>query len=140
MDMYNNYQFQHFNVTMSKNSDENDIFGLVKKLRPTWNQSDIIIKRIVAGFLNQAYTCLHKEDLTSQEDGLFIRIHGKNGEAVERLLINREHEIRLLKELNKHKIGAPLLCTFNNGTVLKFIKGNMVRTDIHLGTLCKKTI
>ncbi len=127
--MYSDYNFQHLDITLDTKCQEKDVFTVVQKLRPNWDQSDVQIKRIIAGFMNQTFTVLHKEDMNSQKDGLFVRVNGKNGKAVERLFVNRQHEIRYLKEMNKHKIGAPLLATFNNGIVLKFVKGNIVSVE-----------
>ncbi len=129
MDMYTNYKFQHLDLTLHKKCGEKDVFEIVQKLRPNWKQSEVKIERIVVGFLNRTFSCLHKDDLELQKDGLFVRVNGINREANEKIFIHKEHEIRYLKEMNKHKIGAPLLATFNNGIVLKFMKGNTVSLE-----------
>ncbi len=129
MDIYSNYKFYHLDITLPSNSQENDVYTIVEKLRPKWKRSDVQIERVTGGFLNRTYSCLHKDDLDSQDDGLFVRLNGKNREAVERILIHKEHEIRYVKELNACKIGAPLLATFSNGLVLKLMKGKMLSAE-----------
>ncbi len=49
MDMYENYEFKHLDITMSVKCDEEEVFTIVEKLRPDWRQKDVEIKRIVAG-------------------------------------------------------------------------------------------
>ncbi len=73
MNMYTNYTFQHLGITLPSNSVENDIFTIVEKLRPKWKRDDVKIERIFGGFLNRTFSCLHKNDLQKQEDGLFVR-------------------------------------------------------------------
>ncbi len=125
MGSYSDFSYQHLDITLPVASQENDTFRVVQKIRPQWKQSDVRFVKITGGFLNKTYTCLHKDDPT-QSDGLFIRINGKNREALERIFINKKYEIRYLKEVNKHRLGTPLLATFNNGIILKYVRGNMV--------------
>ena len=83
----------------------------------------------MGGFLNRAYSCFLNDDLNLQKAGLFIRINGPNRKAVERLFIHKDREIRYLQKLNEHEVGPPLYATFNNGLVMKFMKGNMVSAE-----------
>ncbi len=128
MDMHPDYEFQHLDITLATDCMENDIFKIVEKLRPEWNKCDVKIDRVHGGFLNKTFSCLHIEDLESQKDGLFVRVNGGNREALGRIL-PMENEIRYIKEMNKHNIGAPLLASCNNGIVLRFVKGKMVTAE-----------
>ncbi len=127
--MYSNYTFQHLDITLDTDCHENDLFQIVQKLRPEWKQSDITIEKKSGGYLNQVYSCLHNDDLVLQEDGLLVRMNGKNRKAMERVFIHKQHEIRYVKEMNAHKIGAPLLATFNNGLILKLMKGKTLSPE-----------
>ena len=40
-----------------------------------------------------------------KNDGLFIRVNGKGRELLEKIWMRKGHELRYLKEMNKHKIG-----------------------------------
>ena len=56
-------------------------------------------------YVNRCFSCLHKNDLKSQRDGLFIRVNGEGREALEKIWFCKGHALRYLKEMNKHKIG-----------------------------------
>ncbi len=56
-------------------------------------------------YMNRCFSCLHKDDLESQNDGLFIRVNGKDREAVAKIWIRKGHELRYLKEMNRYKTG-----------------------------------
>ncbi len=127
--MYTNYKFQHLDITLAKNCDERDIFTIVKKLRPEWKLSDVKIERIPGGFHNHAFSCLHNNDLKKKDDGLFIRVNGVNREALETIFNMKDYEIPCIQIMNNNKIGAPLLATFNNGLVQKFMKGKVVTLE-----------
>ncbi len=128
MDMHTDYDFRHLDITLDTNSGENDIFKIVKKLRLEWKRCDVKIDRMHGGFLNKTFSCLHIGDYQTKRDGLFVRVNGVNRMALGRI-IPMENEIRYIKEMNKHEIGAPLFASFRNGIVLKFMKGKMVTAE-----------
>ena len=96
MDTISDLTFPHFDITLSTKCKEEDLFKVVQKVKPTWKQSDVKIGRVKNGFLNNTYSCFHKDDIEAQNDGLFIRVNGENRKNVERIFINKELEIRYL--------------------------------------------
>ncbi len=124
MDMDKNYTFQHLDISLDTNCAEDDVFQVVTKIRPEWAKDDVIIKRLSGGYLNKTFSCLHKNDTERQEDGLFVRVNGPNKMTLSRIL-PMGNEITYIKEMNKHGIGAPLMASFNNGIILKFLKGKL---------------
>ncbi len=128
MDMYTDYEFQHLDITLATDCEENDLFQIVQYIRPHWKKAEVEIERIFGGFVNKTFSCLHRDDLNEQKDGLFVRVNSPNRKALSRIL-PMENEIKYIKAMNGHKIGAPLYATFNNGLVLKFMKGKMVTAE-----------
>ena len=96
--------FPYFDIALTTKCKDEDLFTVVHKIKPTWKLSDVKIERVKNGFLNNTYTCLHKDDIETN-DGLFIRVNGENCKNLERIFVDKELEIRYLKELTKHGIG-----------------------------------
>ncbi len=69
MDMYTDYTFQHYDVTMATDCSEDDIMAIVEKLRSSWQRDNVEIKRIIAGFLNRTFICLHKGESCEAKTG-----------------------------------------------------------------------
>ncbi len=84
------------------------------------------IERVKNGFLNNTYTCLHKDDIGTN-DGLFIRVNGENRKNLERIFVNKELEIRYLKELTKHGIGNNFSENAYQRCVIFCVKGKKER-------------
>ncbi len=71
------------------------VYTIVQRVHPDWLENEVIIKRLegTGGFINKTFTCFHRDDVESQNNGLFIRI---NDPGLEGILIDRAAELRYL--------------------------------------------
>ena len=75
MDMFTSYTFQHLDLTLSAECEEDDIFEIAQKLRPDWKQPDVrIIIKMTSGMF---FTCslVHHVMNWPQEDDKSVCIN-----------------------------------------------------------------
>ena len=86
--------YQHYDdVRIELECSESDVYVIVQRIHPDWSMDEVVIKRLEGkgGFINKTYTCFHRDDVESQNNGLFIRI---NDPGMEGIFIDRNAEIR----------------------------------------------
>ena len=90
----NNYP-HYADVRIDLERNESDVYTIVQKIHPDWPENEVVIKRLegTGGFINKTFICFHRDDVESQNDGMFIRV---NDPGLEGILIDRAVELTYL--------------------------------------------
>lgn len=85
-----------------------DIYKIVKLIRPSWEPNSIQFKVFTDGITNQLIGCYES---LKEDEMLLIRIYGKNTE----IMINRQMERFTMQLLHSLSMSPPLYYIFDNG-------------------------
>lgn len=95
---------------------------ILKLIRPDWDLEKIRCKLFTDGITNKLVGLF--DDSRSENDGVLVRIYGKNTEQI----IDRKAEVENFKFLYRAGIAPDLYATFDNGLVYKYIRGETLTT------------
>ena len=78
------------------------------------------VKKLTEGLSNTLFA------VHSPEDGsVIVKIYGGNSD----LIVDRKGEIRFMTYLAQHRMSAPILLTFNNGFIYRYIAGDSIASN-----------
>jgi len=124
----------HLDISVDISAPESVEAGarsVVSHVRPDWSQTSV--KVFSAGVTNKLVGVYDANCEDKYEDMVLVRCYGYKTD----LLIDRDAEIRNMKLMHSHGVGAQLMATFNNGISYEFLKGetltpeSVVRPDIY---------
>ena len=78
------------------------------------------VKKLTDGLSNTLFA-VH----SPEKGSVVVKIYGGNSD----LIVDRQGEIRFMTHLAQHGMSAPILVTFNNGFVYRYISGDSIAAD-----------
>ena len=114
------------NVTLSISNISNEIFPLIKSIRPNWTSLNTRLVTFTEGLCNTILGLFDSRTDADDSDGLVIRIYGAHTE----LYIDRQFEINAMKILSENKIiSQRVLIQFQNGIICEYVSGQPCSTE-----------
>jgi thiamine kinase-like enzyme len=106
------------NVTLS---DSNEIYPLIKSIRPDWTSSNTRLVTFTEGLTNQILGLFDTRTVDNDDsNALIIKIYGAKTE----LFIDRQSEINAMKIFSEHNVFSQhVLIQFNNGIIYEYASG-----------------
>lgn len=109
-------QIESLSITVDPKNNKDDIYEILKLIRPSWEKNSVMFKVFTEGITNQLIGCYqHLEE----DKMVLIRIYGENTERI----IDRQVERLSMQLLHSLDMSPPLFCTFNNGMCYGYLVG-----------------
>ncbi|XP_060869930.1 ethanolamine kinase isoform X2 [Metopolophium dirhodum] len=112
----------HLPIFVEDDAIENGSQIILKLIRPDWDLEKIRYKLFTDGITNKLVGFF--DDSRPEDDGVLVRIYGKNTEQI----IDRKAEFENFKFLYRAGVAPDLYATFDNGMVYKYIRGKTLTT------------
>lgn len=112
----------HLPIFVEDDAIENGSQIILKLIRPDWDLEKIRFKLFTDGITNKLVGLF--DDSRPEDDGVLVRIYGKNTEQI----IDRKAEFENFKFLYRAGVAPDLYATFDNGMVYKYIRGETLTT------------
>ncbi|CAK8671283.1 unnamed protein product [Clavelina lepadiformis] len=90
--------------------------GILKLVRPNWEESDIKTQVFSNGITNKMFGFHYKNN---KGEIILVRVNGNGTE----IFLDREEEVKSFSLLRQYGCAPSLYCVFNNGLCYEFIKG-----------------
>ncbi|CAH1971260.1 unnamed protein product [Acanthoscelides obtectus] len=112
-----NSLIRHVDVRVKENDIQNGALGILKVIRPEWDQKQITFKLLTDGITNKLVGC--RPDGADEAETVLIRIYGNKTD----LLIDRKAETKNILLLNRAGLAPELYATFKNGLAYQYVPG-----------------
>ncbi|GAB1607948.1 probable ethanolamine kinase [Argonauta hians] len=106
-------------ITVDPAQYKDDVFTLMKLVKPSWETCSILFKVFSEGITNQLFGCYLKGQ---RGDMVLVRVYGKNTE----FLIDRDREYASMSLLHSLEMGPKVYCRFTNGMCYGYQEGRPI--------------
>ena len=108
------------NVTLSFANISNEIYSLLKPIRPDWTSSNTRVVTFTEGLANVMLGIFDTRMIDDDSNALLVKLYGAQTE----LYLDRESEINAMKILSEYNVVTQrVLIQFNNGIVYEYTSG-----------------
>ena len=115
---------RYYDLTVRADVVEEDIFPVLKELRPKWDRMNVSSEAFTQGIVN-SMTCFYHKDDEHKSDALMVRVYG----AVVGDINPREKEFMNIQIAHSAGCFPAIYASFNNGYVYQYAVGR--HTNFH---------
>ncbi len=116
--------YKELDFTISRDDPKEGILKALETMRPEWDRNQVNVETKTDSGAVNIQCIVWRESDSAKQDAFVFRL---NGDAASKLFgIDRANEIKYLRYMNQHGVGVPLLGSFKNGIILKYVHGRPI--------------